>query len=241
MYWLTDKQKATIKEKAVKNLEEETCGFILENDEVIEVPNTHEERKNNFRIDSSEIIKYEEYGIKGIWHTHLTEENFSPKDQTVMRSDTLPWAIYCIATNKFTEADFSKTAPFIGRPFIYGIWDCYALVRDYLAEIDIELPDWKRGAYGEWEEPTFREFDNNWVNYDMIPINDKHYQKYDIACMNLGNTPNHIDHIGIFSDNRKTLLHHPADRRSRHNRWSQWLEQRTILVLRPAKLWNSKP
>lgn len=241
MNWLTQEQKSNIKAEAIQKPTEEICGFVLESGQVVSVENIHEDKEFNFRIAPESIIKYEEKGIKGIWHTHTKDPNFSPTDQVVMRGDTLPWAVYCIATNTFTEADFSKPAPLLGRPFIYGIWDCYALVRDYLNEAGIELPQWPRGDYGEWELSDFREFDENWSNYNVKPVYNKDYQQYDIVCMNLGPFNGHIDHVGVFTDQGRTVLHHPANRLSKKHKWGQWMAQRTILVLRPAELWNSKP
>src|SRR5699024_4319957 len=44
--------------------------------------------------------------------------------------------------------DGVERAPLIGRGFVHGVTDCYALVRDYYAiELGIALPDYPR----DWE------------------------------------------------------------------------------------------
>lgn len=239
MNWLTVEQKQQIKQLAADNPHEESCGFVLENGDVIAVKNIHTEKEFNFKIDGNDYLKWDKEGIKGIWHSHTIDSDFSPTDQMVMRCDTLPWAVYCISKNTFTEADLSKPAPLLGRPFIYGVWDCYSLTTDFVKEAGVILPPWKRGPYGEWEQPGFFEFDNNWDKYNTIDVTKKKYQKYDIVLMNLGSIKGHTDHIGVFMDEGRTLLHHPYNGLSRKNRWSQWLATRTNLVVRPRKLCSS--
>lgn len=236
MNWLSTQERDQIKRLSVKRPTEESCGFVLENEDVVQVENIHPDKEFHFRISEQDYMKWDTEGIKGIWHSHTVDPSFSPTDQMVMRCDKLPWAVYCISENKFTEADLSKPAPLLDRPFIYGVWDCYSLTTDFLKEAGINLPPWKRGMHGEWDTPGFFEFDNNWDKYNTVDVTRKRYQKYDIVLMNLGTNKGHTDHIGVFSDDGITLLHHPYNSLSRKNKWSQWLATRTNLVVRPREL-----
>lgn len=49
--------------------DEERCGFILSDGEVIELKNVHVEPTSGFEIDPEDILRYIDR-IDSIWHTH---------------------------------------------------------------------------------------------------------------------------------------------------------------------------
>ena len=58
----------------------ERCGFILNNDQVVEVPNTHEDPTSGFRLREEDLLKYGG-SIKATWHTHPNDNpNLSVPD-----------------------------------------------------------------------------------------------------------------------------------------------------------------
>lgn len=237
MHWLTAQQKKEISGLASASPERETCGFILANGAVVEVANVARDPANQFEISPADYATHDALGIAGVWHTHLTLEAFSPLDQQVILADPMPWAVYCLATSEFVECNPSATAPLIGRPFVYGIYDCYSLSSDFLAEIGVTLPPWPRGRYGEWNTPGFLPFDQQAAARGMaVPVGRQ--QRGDILLFNLGDHPGHTDHIGVFLDHQR-FLHHPAERRSRIDRFGSWWERRLRLVVRPWDLCNS--
>lgn len=58
----------------------ERCGFVLDNGEIVEVPNVASEPENAFAIDASDIVKWEGQAV-ATWHTHPRESsNLSNED-----------------------------------------------------------------------------------------------------------------------------------------------------------------
>ena len=237
MNWLTIAQQREIRGYAVQNPTEEMCGFVLRRGSVVNCDNIARDPKTQFEICPHDYCKWEEHGIKGVWHTHTELDRFSPLDQQVMASDTLPWAVYCLKTDKFHQCDPGTTAPLVGRPFCFGVYDCYSLITDKLAELGVQLPAWPRGIYGEWNRPDFFPFDQQ-AKHVGKPVRDGIYQEGDILLMNLGDHRGHSDHVGVFINDRE-FLHHPAERQSRVDRFGSWWERKTRLVLRPNALWKS--
>lgn len=236
MNWLTTQQRTTIRDLAVDRLSEETCGFVLTDGSVVRVANEAEDRVNEFVIGADSYAKHDE-NIKGVWHSHLELAGFSPLDQQVLAADVLPWAVYCLLDDSFHECDPQITAPLEGRPFVFGVYDCYSLITDYLNGRGVELPPWPRGTWGEWNTPTFSPFDDEWKNFGR-PVSDGRYQGGDMLLMNLGDFPNHTDHVGVFVDG-KHFLHHPSQGVSRLQTFGSYWKRRLNWVIRPHSLWNS--
>ena len=237
MNWLTPDQKRQIQVLASAKPEEETCGFVLADGSVVDVPNQAKNPTTNFEISPGDYVRAEICGIKGVWHSHLVFDGFSPLDQQVLAADDLPWAVYCLKSAKFHQCDPNGIAPLLGRPFCFGVYDCYSLVTDKLAELGVQLPAWPRGLYGEWNTKDFRPFDVQAENVGS-PVTDGCYKEGDILLMNLGDHPGHTDHVGVFI-NHNQFLHHPAERESRIDRFGSWWKRKTRLVVRPDPLWSS--
>lgn len=234
MNWLTINQQQAIRRHATAIPEVETCGFVLRDGTVVQVPNYSPEPADHFVIDPEDYAAYEELGIAGIWHSHLTNPGFSPTDQNVLRADNLPWAIYCLATDSFAQVNPSAPAPLLGRPFCYGIYDCYSLVCDYLSELGVAMPFWVRGSYGEWNTPEFVPFDEEHAGLGPV-VDGETYQPGDLLFMNLGDYKNHIDHIAVFNSST-TFIHHLADKTSRIDRFSSYWKPFVKCVIRPYQL-----
>src|SRR6056300_1423110 len=105
MNWLTIEQKRQVQQAAAVQPEQEVCGFVLDNGLVVEVPNRAKDPALEFEISPTDYAHWDEAGIKGVWHSHLELDAFSPLDQQVMAADTLPWAVYCLSTDGFVQAD----------------------------------------------------------------------------------------------------------------------------------------
>ena len=238
MNWLTIEQKRQVQQAAAAQPEREVCGFVLDNGLVVEVPNRAKDPALEFEISPTDYAHWDEVGIKGVWHSHLELDAFSPLDQQVMAADTLPWAVYCLKTGNFTQADPEGLAPLEGRPFCFGVYDCYSLVSDKLAELGVQLPAWPRGRWGEWNTPEFMPFDEQWQHVGK-PVTNGCYQAGDILLMNLGDHKGHTDHVGVFVDHRR-FLHHPAEKLSRLQTFGKHWERYLNLVVRPHQLWISR-
>jgi proteasome lid subunit RPN8/RPN11 len=237
MNWLSEQQRQTIARFSTQRPEEESCGFVLEDGSVVECVNIAENTREEFEISARDYTTYDLIGIKGVWHSHLELPGFSAFDQEVISTDTLPWAVYCLANDSFTQVDPTMPAPLVGRPFCFGLYDCYSLISDKLQEMGVQCPSWPRQHYGEWDEPQFFHFDEQAIRHGR-PVTDGQYQEGDVLLLNLGGHPGHADHVGVFVDHQR-FLHHPAGKLSRIDRFGSWWERRLRLVVRPTALWNS--
>jgi proteasome lid subunit RPN8/RPN11 len=238
MNWLSEEEQQVIRLFSAAAPEQESCGFVLSDGAVVSLANTAENTIEQFRIDPADYARLEPLGIRGVWHSHLELDAFSATDQQVMRADVLPWAVYCLRTDRFHQCDPLAVAPYVGRPFVYGIYDCYSLVRNYLAqEHDIHLPVWQRHTYGEWNERNFTPFDEEFPKYAKRLPSHLPLQDGDVVGMNLGSNSGHTDHIGIINSDR-LLLHHLAEKESRVDVFGGIWQRQLRWVMRPVALWR---
>ena len=236
MNWLKGNEKEQIRRLACLKPNQEACGFVLNDGHVVEVKNKADDPVNQFVIDHETYAEYEDE-IKGVWHSHLELAGFSELDQQVISTDVLPWAVYCLRDDSWHECNPLAPAPFEGRPFVFGTYDCYSLVTDFLRSMDVQLPQWKRGQWGEWDEPDFLPFDTEWKKHGR-PIMNHRYSRGDILLMNLGNNPGHTDHLGVMVDS-KQFLHHPSNGISRKASLGSYYQRRLNWVIRPFALCKS--
>jgi proteasome lid subunit RPN8/RPN11 len=136
--------KAKIKEHALKDFPNECCGFICVNylGDVTVLPceNKAVNKKGRFVIDPAMNIEAEKYGhIAAFYHSHVDEfelpsnEKFSIQDLDCAYEACLPALLYVYPQDTwfYHQPKTYKPVPLIGRPFVWGIWDCYSLVREY--------------------------------------------------------------------------------------------------------------
>lgn len=77
--------------------------------------------------------------IEAVLHSHPVEpgEHVCPsaRDMRGQIDSALPWGLVGVTADQVTDVilwgDMLPIRPLVGRPFVHGIWDCYALVRDY--------------------------------------------------------------------------------------------------------------
>ena len=236
MNWLTEEQQRKIQSLATADPAVESCGFVLQDGNVIEVPNIANDPVNEFAIAPAVYAQHDAQ-IKGIWHSHLMLAGFSPLDQQVMAQDSVPWAVYCMGDNSWHQCDPTRVAPFEGRPFAFGHYDCYSLISDYLLDLGVNLPQWERGKWGEWNTPLFTPFDDNAKKVGQ-PIKVGRQKAGDILLMNLGDHPMHTDHVGVFTNHRQ-FLHHPSGGKSRLQTFGGYWERRLNWIIRPHELCKS--
>ena len=235
MHWLSESEQDKIRQLSLQHPSRESCGFVLQNGEVVSVDNVADNPTDEFAINPLTLARYEDH-LKGVWHSHRQLAGFSPLDQQVLSSDTLPWAVYCMADNSFHQCDPTTTAPYEGRPYVFGVYDCYSLVVDYLQELGVTLPKWKRGTWGEWNTPEFRPFDDEHHKIGK-PVTAGAYKKGDILLFNIGDYSGHTDHLGVFTS-PKRFLHHPTSGVSRYQTFGGYWERRLNWVIRPNALWS---
>lgn len=260
--------KARILELARGEVPKEACGFILTSGKktvVAHCPNVHGQPEDFWKIDPAELERAEKKGkIKVLWHSHTKR---SPEPSMADKVCAEAWDLPMLIVNPVTEQfHFYKPdgyeAPFVGRPFVYGVLDCYTLFRDVLErEKKITLPPME--YEDDWWKPV-RERDGarsrsfpmlDWHKCKVVapPLNlyldrlkkggfvklskDVELQPYDGILMTLqSEVPNHI---GVYMGEGE-MLHHVQGKVS--TRWmynpsrSGFYEGRTVCIIRHATL-----
>jgi proteasome lid subunit RPN8/RPN11 len=194
---------------------EEACGLQVAG-KYVPCKNVHETPLTSFKIDPKSIVKAKK--IQAILHSHpyhpLDKKVFefyndprwpSVTDQEQFNSGKEPWIIVSTDGTGISEPvimDDSTWAPLLGREFIWGVQDCYSLLRDYYREhCKITLPNYPRewNWWGKGEDQFMQRFADEGfkrITYDSAEINDICIFKNDSPIAN---------HVGIISGNNEMM------------------------------------
>jgi proteasome lid subunit RPN8/RPN11 len=227
---------ATMKIHAMQCFPEEACGLIV-NNEYLPCNNVHSLPLNYFAIDAKDYAKASAKGdIQAIFHSHPNLLNsFSSHDIAACKQSELPWVLYCTGANQWVEIDPSGKAPYLGRPWQYGIYDCYALMKDFYGrEFNIILDDFDRGEEGEWENPEWQMFEKNVEQQGFIDC-DGPIRKGDMLLMQMqASFPNHAGFIVSPASN--IFYQHLMGRISEQNVYGGYWAKVTNRILRHKDL-----
>lgn len=232
---LTDNLKNNIKEHAVK-LDIEACGLILFKKDYFVYPC---ENVSEFDKTKHGVISPKDYlhaaaqgKVVGFYHSHLTDDDFGEKDKEQSEVFQLPLVLYKKLTGFFDiYYPTGYQNPYIGRNFVYGKSDCFALTREYYErELNIKLGNYILDS--NWVDIQPLIFEDNYEKEGFVPV--KLPQKND--CILLKYKDKDIaGHVGVFIGNN-SLLHHPENRYSRIELYTDALKRRTKLILRHKTL-----
>lgn len=218
----------------------ESCGLIAVVDGVeryFPCRNLALNATDQFILDPTDYAKVEDKGeVTGVVHSHPNlPPDPSPADLTACEASGLPWHIVNPATGLWTKcAPTGYRAPLVGRPWAWGVHDCWALCRDwYATERGITLPDWPRPLDPNefarkplfetyWREAGFRE---------LTP--DEDLEPGDALLMSIGAADGALNHVGVYVGDQ-TVLHHLFGRLSSRDLYGEWLLKCTGRRLRYA-------
>ena len=176
-----------------------------------------------FVLDPEDYVRADSIGeITAIIHSHpVTPPTPSQADLVSCEDSNLPWHIVNPKTEQWGYCEPSGyKAPIIGREWVWGINDCWSLVRDwYKEQKNIELRDWKRPTTPEdfLKDPMFERCAEA-TNFKELEPNEK-LENGDLLFMSI--MGNGLNHVAIFLDG--DVLHHLADRLSCREPYSPWL------------------
>jgi proteasome lid subunit RPN8/RPN11 len=194
----------------------ECCGVIIrkgEKQEVICGRNVSDRPRHNFVLHPEDYGYAEDNGdVLAVYHSHCEG---SPQATTadMTTAETHELAIITISLCKDgdtfhdTWSIYKPTgwkADLIGRPFVYGVMDCYSLVRDYyLEKLGIKLP--LISYTPNWAHTGSDLYTMNLPKNDFVQVSPP-LQEHDLILMQLrARVPNHIAiYIGD-----GLMLHHP--------------------------------
>ena len=187
-----------------------------------------------FILDPEDYVKADNLGeIIGIVHSHpITPPEPSEADRVSCEHSNLKWYIVNPKTETWGYCEpCGFKPPLRGRQWVWGLQDCYSLVRDwYKKEKNIELKDWTRPTTPEefLLNPMFEQC--AWRTGFRELRSDEKLINGDLLFMSIGSPG--LNHVAIFLDG--DVLHHLADRLSCKEPYSEWLLKCTGKRLRYA-------
>ncbi len=217
----------------------ECCGILLlvgKSEQYRACENTHAQGKDAFRIDPQVFATLEDEGaIIGICHSHPDASSQpSNHDLAMCEASKLPWHILSWPEGDLrTITPTGETPPLLNRPFVHGVWDCYAQVKDwYQLELGIELPEFER-ADGWWEGEQELYLDN-YAGAGFSPIPDSDLQSGalqvgDVILMQI-QAPR-VNHAAVYIGNGM-IQHHLYGRLSRRDVYGGYWQRNTRLIVR---------
>jgi proteasome lid subunit RPN8/RPN11 len=228
--------KGSMRDHALLSPLQEVCGLIA-GGQYFACDNKCLEPDKFFAIAAEDYASAEKAGpIEAEYHSHIGRNNkFSPEDVKACKAMGVPWIIFCLGTSEWLYADPTCNAPYVGRPWVYGIYDCYSLFRDfYKREFGIELDDYERGEEFEWASPEWRMFEKNVKSQGFVEV-EAASQKGDMLLMQLQSSfPNHTG--VLVKPSRNIFYHHLLDLFSEETVYVGYWAIHTNKVLRHKEL-----
>ena len=204
----------------------ESCGLLLNmrgKEKYFPCRNLSMTSHQCFIIDPEDYVKADSIGdITAVIHSHpITPPTPSQADRIACEQSNLPWHIINPKTETWGYCEpCGYKPPLLDRPWVWGVTDCWSLVRDwYKEEKNIELKDWKRPTTPEefLKNPLF-ELCAKDTGFRMLSATEK-LQIGDVLLMSIMSSG--LNHVAIYlGDN---VLHHLTDRLSCREPYSEWL------------------
>ena len=227
------------KEKALEHAKQEdpkeSCGLLLNirgKEEYFPCRNLSMTAHQCFIIDPEDYVRADNTGdITAIVHSHpVTQPVASEADKISCEESNLPWHIVNPKTETWGYYEPCGYKPdLIGQPWVWGVSDCWSLVRRYYKEkLNIELRDWERPTTPEEfiNDPMFERCAEATGFRELK--NDEKLENGDLLFMSI--LANGLNHVAIFLDG--DVLHHLTDRLSCKEPYNQWLQKCTGKRLR---------
>ena len=158
-----------------------------------------------------------------IVHSHpVTYPTPSKADLISCEASKLPWHIVNPNTETWGECEPNGyKAPLLGRPWCWGVSDCWTLVRDwYKEELSIVLKDWERPRTPAdfLDHPLFESLSAEAGFRELRP--EEGFEKGDVLLMSMMHPG--LNHVGVYIPQQK-VLHHCTGRLSTEDLLDEWL------------------
>lgn len=222
-----------IREHAAADYPREACGLLVQigrRHVYLRCANLADKPNDEFMLDPAGYAGAEDMGvIIGIVHSHPdASSRASNHDLALCEVSGLPWHILSWPENDLnTIVPTGEVPPLVGRPFVHGAWDCYAIIRDwYKVERDIELPNYER-ADGWWtrgDDLYMRLYRDAGFEPAVGAL-----QAGDVFVMQV--MADQANHGAVYLGNGQ-ILHHLYGRLSERTSYGGYWQERTIITLR---------
>lgn len=235
---LGETTRAAIIEHAEAEFPREACGLVVVvrgKERYWPCRNVSVEPLGNFAMDAHDYAAAEKAGeITALFHSHPNlPPDPSEADRVACEASGLKWIILGVPSLRWAECEpCGYRPPLIGRQHVWGVVDCWALVRDWYAqEWGIDLIDLPRQR-GFWTTGTDL-LGQNIAAAGFYPLKDGQvFEIGDVILMRTGpsDVPNHVC-LYIGDD---LILHHAEGRLSSREVYGGWFRKHTVKVVRHA-------
>ena len=208
----------------------ESCGLLLNikgKSKYFACENLSMNDNQCFVMNPEDYVRADNLGqIIAIIHSHpSTPPTPSQADKISCEESNLEWHIVNPKTEKWGYCKPSGyKAPLVGRPYVFGVTDCWSLVRDwYQQEKNIILRDWERPMSHDLfnKDPMFQRCAKE-TGFRLLAKNEK-TEIGDLLFMSIMGKG--LNHVALFLGNE--VLHHLAGRLSCIEPYSEWLQKCT--------------
>lgn len=222
----------------------EACGVIIKvGKKAILVPcrNMAQDPKNFFLMNVEDYADAADRGeIIAIWHSHPNRTATpSEADLVGVENGGVPW--YILGISKDDEGRFAFDGPtvtkptgfemaYLGRPYVFGVMDCYTLVRDYYKrEFNLHLGEGPRIEFW-WRDGKNKDLLKNGAKgQGFIPLIGQEPEVGDLFL--ISTEGGDANHVALYIGN-DTILHHCYGRLSKRDVYAGYWRKHTISHLR---------
>jgi len=216
----------------------ESCGLVIEtNGRQTYWPcgNIADDPEADFIINPSDWRRASRAGtIVAVIHSHTTTPAApSLADRLACNASNLPWLIIQARSGEVCHlSPEGGRPPLIGRPWVWGVADCWTLARDWYGDHGLWLPDFPRPATPRQFEaaPTF---DQHWPSAGFVEALPGQAMPGDLLLMALRSTAGQLNHCAVLLEDG-LILHHIRGRLSGREPYTEWWQRQTGRILRHA-------
>lgn len=212
----------------------ECCGLIVRRDgmdEYVPCRNLSSSPHEQFTLSPEDWARAEDRGeIITIVHSHpFASAEPSEADRVACEVSGLPWIIVNPQTSQVVCFEPSGyEAALIGRPFVYGVHDCYSLVLDYYRrERGVTLKYYPRDDRFSWWKAGQNLYIERFSASGFIAVDSP--EEGDVILMQVESpVPNHL--AVYLGDN--LMLHHLVNQLSKRDVYGGYWQKHTVKFLR---------
>ena len=231
---LSTEAHEALRQHAVDRFPNECCGVII-NGIYYPCKNLATTPEQTFKLGGAEVTQLElKHGsVEAVVHSHpytaITRGKWEPEwpsshDMESWMKGKVPWCIVATDGEGITAPVWlndQDRPELLGREFVHGITDCYALIRDYFWFQGVEIPNYARGM--EWWMQGQDLYSENFATAGFVEIPADEARIGDVVLMKVASPV--INHGGVITGPNE-ISHHLIHRLSGRDTLSRW--RRTI-------------
>lgn len=203
----------------------ESCGLVV-NGEYRPCDNIAESPEVQFVVDPRQALESELHGdIQAVIHSHPNGPGHPTKDDILgQRKMEIPWALIEVSNGYAHDPIWwgpgVPTAPLIGRQFVYNVWDCFSLARDYYLQQGLSFPELPATDFEWWvNEPDAGYYVRGLASSGFRPISGDDLRIGDGFLAQIASKA--VNHCGVYVGNG-LILHHLQGALSRREPLIRW-------------------